>query len=121
MINGLMKDKLDGKITTEYALLRPRTNSCLIDDGSSDKKTKGTKTCFIDRIRKFIGCKNGLLNNATILKSQQRFKTKTHTEENNKNSISSNDDKRYRHLIKLLHFHMTQMLEKYRKQNSCSI
>ena len=40
---GLMKDKLEGKIMTEFALIRPETYSYLIDDDNSDKKSKGTK------------------------------------------------------------------------------
>ena len=38
-----------------------------------------------------------MLNNEIILKSQQRFKSETHTvyhEETNKTALSSNDDKR---------------------------
>ena len=38
-----MKDKLGGKIMTEFVGLRPKTYSYLIDDGCSDKKAKGTK------------------------------------------------------------------------------
>ena len=40
---GLMKDQLGGKIMTEFAALRPKTYSYLMDDGNSDKKAKGTK------------------------------------------------------------------------------
>ena len=34
--------------------------SCLIDDGSEDKKAKGTKKCFIKRKLKFENYKNCL-------------------------------------------------------------
>ena len=44
---GLMKDELGGKIMTEFAALRPKTYSYLMDDGNSDGKTKGTKKCEI--------------------------------------------------------------------------
>ena len=44
---GLMKDELGGKIITEFVTLRPKTYSCLTDDGKKDKKTKGTKKCVI--------------------------------------------------------------------------
>ena len=39
----LMKDELGGKMMTEFAALRPKTYSYLMDDDGSDKKAKGTK------------------------------------------------------------------------------
>ena len=42
-VTGLMKDELDEKIMTKFVGLRPKTYSYLIDDGSEDKKGKGTK------------------------------------------------------------------------------
>ena len=81
----------------EFAALRPKTYSYLMDDGNSDEKTKGTKKCVIKRRVKFNDYKDCLLNNEIILKSQQRFKTEAHnvyTEELNKIALSSNDDKR---------------------------
>ena len=45
-----MKDESGGKIMTEFATLRPKTYSYLMDDGNSDKKVKGTKKCIIKRI-----------------------------------------------------------------------
>ena len=42
-----MKDKLDEKIITKFVGLRAKTYSYLIDDGSEDKKAKGTKSCVI--------------------------------------------------------------------------
>ena len=48
-LTGLMKDELGGKIMTEFAALRPKTYSYLMDDGSNDKKAKGTKKCVIKR------------------------------------------------------------------------
>ena len=44
---GLMKDELDGKIMTEFAALKPKTYSHLMDDGWRDKTAKGTKKCVI--------------------------------------------------------------------------
>ena len=60
---------------TEFVALRPKTYSCLMDDGGSDKKAKGTKKCVIKQILKFNGYKDCLLNNEIALKSQQRFKS----------------------------------------------
>ena len=93
----LMKDKLGGKIMTEYVALRPKTYSYLMDDGESDQKAKGTKKCVIRRTLKFNDYKDCLLNNETILKSQQRFNSERHdvySEENSKIALSSNDNKR---------------------------
>ena len=38
-----MKDELGGMIVTEFAPLRPKTYSYIMDDGNNDKKAKGTK------------------------------------------------------------------------------
>ena len=38
-----MKDEIDGKIMTKFVGLRAKACNCLIDDGSKDKKAKGTK------------------------------------------------------------------------------
>ena len=68
---GLMRDELGGKIMTEFAALRPKTYSYLMDDGGSDKKAKGTKKCVIKRRLKFSYYKDCLLNNEIVLKLQQ--------------------------------------------------
>ena len=94
---GLMKDELGGKIMTEFATLRPKTYSYLMNDGNSDKKAKGTKKCVIKRILKFNDYKDSLLNNQIILKLHQRFKSEAYdvcTEEINKIPLTSNDDRR---------------------------
>ena len=68
-----------------------------MDDGNSSRKAKGTKDCAIKRILKFNDYKNYLLSNEITLKSQQRFKSQAHnlyTEEINKITLSSNDDKK---------------------------
>ena len=53
-----MKDKLGEKIITEFVALKAKTYSYLTDDGSNDKKAKGTKKCVIKRILKFTDYKN---------------------------------------------------------------
>ena len=93
----LMKDELGGKIMTELLALRPEAYSYLTDDCEEDKKAKGTKKCVIKRKIKFNDYKDCLLNNQIVLKSQQRLNNERHdvyTEEINKISLSSNDDKR---------------------------
>ena len=47
IIIGLMKYELGEKIMRKCAGLRVKTYSYLIDDGSEDKKVKGTKKCVI--------------------------------------------------------------------------
>ena len=94
---GLMKDEVGGKIITEFVTLRPNTYSYLTDDGKEDKKTKGIKKCVIKKMIKFNDYKKCLLNDAVILKSQQRFISKkqdVYTENINKIALSNNDDKR---------------------------
>ena len=94
---GLMKDELGGKIITEFVTLRPKTYSCLTDDGKEDKKAKGTKKCIIKKMIKFNDYKKCLLNDEVIFKSQQRFISKkrdVYTENINKIAVSNNDDKR---------------------------
>ena len=48
-----MKGELDGKIMTKFVGLRVETYIYLINDGSEDKKPKGTKKCVIKRKLKF--------------------------------------------------------------------
>ena len=61
------------------------------------RKAKETQKCVIKRILKFNDCKNCLFKNEILLRFHQRFKSETHcvyTEEVNKITLSSNDDKR---------------------------
>ena len=81
----------------EFVGLRAKTYAYLMDDDTEHKKAKGTKKCIIKRelmVKNYTDC---LVNNKTILKSQQRFKSDCHnvyTEQINKMALSSNDDKR---------------------------
>ena len=47
VIGLISKFELAGKITTRFVRLRAKTYSYLIDNGSKDKKAKGTKSCVI--------------------------------------------------------------------------
>ena len=64
----LIKDELSEKIMKEVLGLRVKTYSYLIDDGSKDKKPKGTKKYVIERKLKFENYKNCL--EATQLESK---------------------------------------------------
>ena len=57
---GLMKDELGGKIMIKFVGLRAKTHIYLIDDGSENKKAKGTKKCVIKRKIKCENYKNCL-------------------------------------------------------------
>ena len=96
-IIGLMKDKLGGKIITEFVTLRPKTYSFLTDNGKEDKKAKGKKKCVIKNKTKFNDYKKCLFSDELILRLQQRFISKKHdvyTENVNKIALNNNDDKR---------------------------
>ena len=93
----LFKDKLGGKIIVEVIALRPKTYAYLMDDGRNHKKAKGTKKCVIKQKRMFENYKDFLFSDKTIYRSQERLKSYYHniyTEEVNKITLSSNDDKR---------------------------
>ena len=57
---GLIKDEIGGNIMTKFVELRAKSYSYLVDDGSEDKKGKGTKKCDIKRKLKFENYKNCL-------------------------------------------------------------
>ena len=81
----------------DFVGLRAKTYVYLMDNDSEHKKAKGTKKCVIKRRLTFKNCKDSNFNNKTTLKSQQRFKSdchKAYTEQINKITLSSNDDKR---------------------------
>ena len=102
---GLFKDELGGKIMEEFCALRAKTYAYLINGYNDDdydkekiinKKAKGTKNCVIKRRLMFKNYTDSLFNDKIILKSQQRCKSdhhKVYTEEVNKISLSSNNNK----------------------------
>ena len=55
---GWIKDELGGKIMKKFVGLTAKTYSNLTNDGSEDKKAKGTKNCNIKRKLKFEDSKN---------------------------------------------------------------
>ena len=44
-----MKGKFGGEVVSEFAVLKPKAYSYLMDDGNSDKNAKKTKKCVIKR------------------------------------------------------------------------
>ena len=88
---------MGGKIIAEFVPLRVKTYTYLDDGGNEHKKFKGTKNCVIKQKLMLQTFKDCLLNNKTVYRSQERFKSYNHdvyTEEVNKIALSNNDDKR---------------------------
>ena len=94
---GLMKDKLEGDIMTEFVALRPKLSSYGKLDGSEDKKCKGIKKCIIKKTLSFDDYKNCLFNPDAIYWSQLMFRSskhEVHTIKINKVALNKDDDKR---------------------------
>ena len=94
---GIFKNGVGGRIMKEFCTLRAKTYSYLMDDDSEVKKSKRTEKCVIKREIMFENYTDSLFNDKIILKSQRRFKSDHHniyTEEVDKTTVSSNDDKR---------------------------
>ena len=68
-----MKNELGGKIMTKFVGLRAKTYSYLIDDGSEDKKVKGTKKCVIKGKLKFENYKNCYKKQQTDINNTARI------------------------------------------------
>ena len=81
----------------EFFGLRAKPYAYLMDDDTKHKKAKGTKKCVIKRELMFKNYTDCLFNDKNILKSQQILKSDYHnvsTEQINKITLSSSDDKR---------------------------
>ena len=85
---GLMKDELRGKIMKKFVGLGTKTYRYLIDGGSEDKKTKGTKKCVIKRKLKFENYKNCL--EAIQLEDKIKHPEKNKTDINSVEKIIKN-------------------------------
>ena len=72
-----MKGELGGKIMTKLVGLRVKFYSYLIDDGTEDKKVKGTKKYVTKRKLKFKNYKNCLEATQVEIKVNHLEKNKT--------------------------------------------
>ena len=93
----MFKNEIGGKIMTEFCALRAKIYAFKLDDDTEMKKAKGTKKCIVKRELMLENYKDALFNDKIIIRSQQRFRSynlKVYTEEVNKITLSSNDDKR---------------------------
>ena len=114
-VPGLFKDELGGKTIIEDAAIRPKAYAYLTDDDIEHKKAKGTKKCVIKPKIIFENYTDCLLNNKNVYRSQRIFESYNHdvyTEEVNKTLMMISD---YKHMIRLQHAHLEQMLLKYVK------
>ena len=94
---GLMKDKLGGKIMTEFMALRPKLYPYKKLDGVEDKKCKGIKKCVVKKTLTFEDYKTCLFKDSTEYRSQLMFRSakhEVHTIEVNKVALNRDDDKR---------------------------
>ena len=94
---GLMKNKLEGKIMTEFVALRPKLYSYKKLDGSEDKKCKGIKKCVVKKTLTFEDYKTCLFSDSTEYRSQLMFRSskhEVHTIKVNKVAPNRDDDKR---------------------------
>ena len=90
---------------TEFCALRAKAYAYKLDDETEMKKTKGTKKCIVKREITFKSYADALFKDKVLIKSQQRFKInhhKVYTEEVNKITLSSNDDKRMQTFDKVI-------------------
>ena len=90
---------------TEFCALREKAYAYKLDDETEMKKTKGTKKCIVKREITFKSYADALFKDKVLIKSQQRFKInhhKVYTEEVNKITLSSNDDKRMQTFDKVI-------------------
>ena len=71
---GLFKNESGGKIIKEFAGPRAKIYTCLIDDNTEHKKTKGKKICIIKRELMFKNYKDCLLDNAYYTKIATKIK-----------------------------------------------
>ena len=97
LVVGKMKGETAGIVIEEFAELKPKMYSYLVDDNSEHKKAKGVNKNPVATISHNV-CKDVLLNKKCLRDSMNRVQSKDHkigTYEINKISLSCFDDKIY--------------------------
>ena len=99
-----MKDELEGKIMTEFAVSRPKLYAYRKLDGKENKKCKGIKKCVVKKTLGFYDCKkclfdpvDGMGKSKSIYRSQLMFRSRkheVHTVKVSKVALNRDDDKR---------------------------
>ena len=93
---SLMKDKLDGRIMTEFMALRPKLYAYKMLGGSGNKRCKGVEKCIMKKMLDFEDYKQCLLAGWNAFRKQLLFQKKVHevhTIEVNKLALSRDNDK----------------------------
>ena len=96
-----MTNELGRKIMKKFLELRAKTYSYLIDDGSEDKKAKGTKMCVIKRKLKFQNYKNCL--EATQLDNKTKYLEKNEINIDNLKKLQKGFTRKEKSILKTQH------------------
>lgn len=97
-IPGLFKDELNSRIMTAFVGLRSKMYCVQADNMDKMKKAKGVKRNVLKKEIGFDDYVNCLMNNSTIAKTQNSFRSKNHkvfTIQQTKIALSPHDDKRF--------------------------
>ena len=97
-VKGPMKDKLAGKIMTEFVALRAKMYAYRkIDKKVEEKRCKGTKKCVVGEGLTFEDYKTCLFDGETVYREQMLFEDKKHEVymvNKHKVTLNRDDDKR---------------------------
>ncbi|RLU22202.1 hypothetical protein DMN91_006583 [Ooceraea biroi] len=97
-IPGLMKDKNNGAIMTEFVRLRAKMYAVKVDGKKGTKKAKGVKSNVVARKITFDDCVQCLREKIKMSRDQSRITSQLHkvyTVRETKIALSPYDDKRY--------------------------
>lgn len=97
-IPGLFKDELAGEIIQNFIGLRSKLYAVrTVDSLNKIRKAKGVKSCVLKKQITYNDYFDCIMNNCTIVKKQNMFRSKLHnvfTVEQSKIALSPFDDKR---------------------------